>query len=184
MDIAAVEVGGDVEAAKRIRGSRSSVKLIPRMTVTVESPSEVVRSVRRTPRGVLVSVKPLTIEAARRAATSKRVHLIRIPLGMARIIDRSTARLFRDKGYGAIEIPLSEVLRNLEYGWRHLVISVRRAIAYRVNLVLVSDASSKWDLWDPRVAASLMSIIGVPWHVALSWVSNTPRSIAKLVLST
>ncbi len=168
-----VDVYDDVKEA----AGRLGLKLVPRIHIVAESASDV-KPIRG--RGVVV-VEPLSLEAARRAAVARGVHLLRVRPGMQRVIDRSTFRLFKNRGYGAIELSLKHLLDGRTSTWRWFMVSLRRAYAYGLDLVLVSDSHSLWELWHPRSIEGLAELAGIPGKVGLSWVSNVPGSIASLV---
>lgn len=151
------------------------LRLVPRIHVVASTP----RDLSKASGGGLLVVEPTSLEAARRAAVMRSVALIRVRPGMQRIVDKSTARLFRSRGGGAIEISLKPLLSGRSSVWRWFTVSLRRALAYGLDVVLVSDASSLWELWHPRVVEGLASLAGVPQRVPLSWLSNTPRSIIE-----
>jgi len=164
------------------QASRLGVKIYYIYVVEGERRSEIARHVRRAPRNAIITVTPWSIDAARYAAVNKRVHIIRIPPGMERIVDRSTAKLFRDRGWGAVELVLRNLLsswRDSE-GWRHYYLAMRRAYAYGLNVVLSSGAEYQHEMWHPYQMAGIASLAGVPGEHALTWVSSTPSYIASL----
>ncbi|MEB3774445.1 MAG: hypothetical protein GSR86_05930 [Desulfurococcales archaeon] len=168
------------DVARRIHGH--NIKVVPRITLTPSTTVELRRRLRRVPRNTLVAVRPGSLEVARRAAAIRGVHLIQVSRGTSRIVDRSTHRLFKARGYGAVELVLNPLVSDFEGYWRFMESVVRRAYAYGVPLVISSGAGSVWELWHPRSVSGLLELAGVPPVVGLSWLSNTVHSIVSSIL--
>ncbi|MEB3816504.1 MAG: hypothetical protein LRS46_00975 [Desulfurococcales archaeon] len=151
------------------------VLLLPRHAVKASTRREARKGLDNAPKEALVVVEALETDAARYAAVNKRVDVLRIPPDKPGLVDRSTARLFRERGWGLVELSLSEVKRNLE-ALRPLAIAARRAVAYSIPFTVVSDARDYMDLWHPRAAAALLEVVGVPWKEALSALTTYPLS--------
>jgi len=132
--------------------------------------------------GRLMVAEPLSLEAARFAASSKSFHLLRITPGMERLIDRSTKRLFSERGWGAIEVSLRLLLNN--WGpreWRYYSVSLRRAHAYGLTTVIVSDASRPEELWHPYSVIGVSAIAGLPGPLARRSITSAPRVVASML---
>ena len=132
-------------------------------------------------RGDVVAVIPLTQEAARYAAQSRSIHIIVAEPGLERLVDRSTLTLFRQRGWGLVEIPLSYVLdaareseHRLEVVLRHVFTAFRRAAGYGVPLGIASCAENRWGVFHPFHIVGLASLAGVPEEVSLRWLSEYP----------
>ncbi len=134
---------------------------------------------RSTNRNTLIVVEAETLDVARYAAVKKSIDIIRVTPESYNLIDRSQARLFRERGWGAIEISLKPVLEDPESALPRLIPALRRAYAYGIDLILVSDASNPYELIHPRSAAGIASLAGIPGDYALSYVSTVPRSILE-----
>ncbi|MEB3787810.1 MAG: hypothetical protein GSR78_03540 [Desulfurococcales archaeon] len=179
---AARRLGYTIVGSQKEPGGDEVVKVVRRVHVKGSTRKEIARALGKTVKGeVLVVVEPLSLEAARYAAVNKKVHLIRVAPGMQRIIDRSTKRLFEERGWGAIELTLKPATLG-EKGWfRYLYISLRKAYSLDIPVVVVSDAESEWELWHPRSAAGLAELAGIPGDAALSWFHNSARRIITMV---
>ena len=153
--------------------ARYGIEVIPRVHVVADTARDLARIRGRG----LVVVEPTSLEAARKAAIMRSVRVIRVRPGMQRIVDRSTARLLRSRGGGAIELSLASLSRGGVGSWRWFTVSLRRAFAYGIDVVLVSDSETRWDVWHPRHIEGLASLAGIPHKLGLSWISNTPRSL-------
>ncbi|MCE4602946.1 MAG: hypothetical protein F7B18_07175 [Desulfurococcales archaeon] len=153
--------------------AKLGIEVVPRIHIVADSPRDLPKA-----RGTgLVVVEPTSLEAARKAAVMKSIRVIRVSPGMQRIVDRSTARLLRSKGGGAIELSLRPLIRGGLGSWRWFAVSLRRAVAYGIDVVLVSDAETGWDVWHPRHVEGLAHLAGVPQALGLTWISNIPRSL-------
>lgn len=140
---------------------------------------EIAVKLRSINRNTLIVVEAETLDVARYAAVKKSVDIIRATPESYDLIDRSQARLFRERGWGAIEISLKPVLKNPVSTLPRLIPALRRAYAYGIDLILVSDASNPYELIHPRSAAGIASLAGIPGDYALSYVSTVPRSILE-----
>ncbi len=162
---------------------KAGLRVVYRYNIEGERRSEVAGEIRRAPGGHIIAVIPHSMDVARYAAVNKRVHIITVPPGMERIVDRSTAKLFRDRGWGSIEIVLDNIIdsRGNVRLWRHYYISMRRAFAYKINTILSSGASSYREMWHPYQMAGIAALTGVPGEYALTWVSSVPSYIVSLL---
>ncbi len=174
-------LGYTIVGSQKEPGDAKGVRVVRRIHVKGSTRKEIAKALSKTVREkVLVVVEPLSLEAARYAAVNKRVHLIRVAPGLQRIIDRSTKRLFEERGWGAIELTLKPATLD-EKGWfRYLYISLRKAYSLDIPVVLVSDAESRWELWHPRSVAGLAELAGIPGDAALSWFHNSARRIVTV----
>ncbi|MCE4627692.1 MAG: hypothetical protein F7C34_00890 [Desulfurococcales archaeon] len=165
----------------------SGVRIVWRHTIRASSSADVRRGLRNVPGPArLVAVAAMTLEAARYAARSKQVDILVIEPGMERLVDASTLELFTQRGWGAVEIHLSPLLRafegpdrRLEAMLRYLFVSMRRATGYRVPLVVSSCAESKWELFHPMHILGLSSLAGIPEEEVLRWLTSVPAAIAS-----
>ncbi|MDM7274840.1 MAG: RNase P subunit p30 family protein [Thermoprotei archaeon] len=159
--------------------SFEGVKLVPRATVKGSTRGEVWEGIRlvkeRFKRRVLVAVEPLSLEALRYASVNKDVDIIRVNVDIIRFIDKSQARLFRERGWGSLEFPLSTVLKG--FGLKPLYDAVFRADSFDVNFIIVSDAESAMELWSPPSIIGLLASMGVDRLKAVSWISSVPAYI-------
>jgi RNase P/RNase MRP subunit p30 len=160
---------------------RSGVLLVPRYTVTAEARREAARALEDAPREALVVVEALGQDAARYAAVNKRVDILRLPTRLLSLVDRSTARLFRERGWGVVEASLAPLQGGPgRAALARLLSAIRRAEAYGVPVVLVSDAEDPLGLWPPYTVAALASLSGLPWERALALVTTNPlRALAR-----
>ncbi len=154
------------------------VRIVRRVHVKGSTRRDIARALSNIRTGrALVVVEPLSMEAARYAAVNKSVHVIRVAPGMHRVIDRSTKRLFEERGWGALEVTLRPAALRHRSWMRYLYISLRKAYSLDIPLVVVSDARSRWELWHPRSIAGLAEVAGIPGDAALAWFSNSARRV-------
>ena len=123
------------------------------------------------------------VDAARYAGTSKKLAGMLLEPGYEKFVDKSTAKLFRDRGWGIIVIPLKYLLgapksRRI---WRFYYLSLRRAYAYNINISLASAASTPEELWHPYSAAGVASLFGVPGEFARLWLSSSPQGLLSIL---
>lgn len=129
-------------------------------------------------RGDLVLAVPKSLDALRYSSVRKEVHMIRVVRGMEKHIDASQARLFSNRGWGAVEVSLSELWRpgGIQFAYEIL----RRAHELDLDVVITSGASSAEELWDPEAIVGLISSFSIPSLKALSWITSVPARIAEL----
>ena len=155
--------------------------VIPRFTVRASTRREARRGLDGAPRDSLIVVEATAAEAARYAAVNKLVDVLRLPPRLSYLVDRSTSRLFRERGWGLVEISLGGL--SADTAGRilpSLASALRRAEAYGVPVAVVSDAEDPLGLWHPYEIAGLAEALGIPWHRGLSWISTSPlRALAK-----
>jgi RNase P/RNase MRP subunit p30 len=158
------------------------IRLLTRVTVRASTRREARAGLEEAPRADIVVLEATGLDAARYAAANKRIHAIRVTPGGERAVDRGEARILRAKGFGGVEVSLRYALEGPgERKLRFYHTVFRRAFAYRLPLLLSSDASSIYDLWEPRSAAAFASrVSGVPYPAALRWVSTTILSVKAL----
>lgn len=168
---------GEVERAAGELG----IRVVPRVTVEGSTRAEVRRALDRVARrGVLKAVRPRSLDALRYASVSKGVHLVRVEQGVERFIDRSEARLFRSRGWGALELSLAEL------GSRQLALLYdvsHKAHSLDLNLVISSDASSPQEMWSPLSVIGLLSSFGIPAWRAKSWLTSVPSYVVDRILA-
>ncbi|BAN90382.1 RNase P subunit p30 family protein [Aeropyrum camini] len=166
-----------VESAGECTGQETgdAPRVYRRGYVEASTRREVRRAVDSLFRSVdFIVVKPLTLEAARYAAASKRVHMIRVDGSNLWAADRGTAEIMSQRGWGALEVSLKPL--TLDPGspsaWRVLAVALRRSFAYGVHVFLVSDAARAHELWSPYSGASVAALLGVPWDQAMLYFSE------------
>ncbi|GAB6147696.1 RNase P subunit p30 family protein [Stetteria hydrogenophila] len=173
---------GDLGEVER-EASRLGVRVFLRHTVSAATRREARRGIDSAPRNAIVVVEARSLEVLRYAAVNKRVDLIRPGPGLeAYATDRSQARLFRERGWGFVEVTLRPLtVRGLrEDSWRRIHLMIRRGFGNGVSLVFVSDASEPGELWSPAGIAGIPVVAGIPEHAALSAVYNNPyRALAR-----
>ncbi len=159
--------------------SFEGVKLVPRATVKGSTRREVWEGIRfvkeKFKRRVLIAVEPSSLEALRYASVNKDVDIIRVNVDIIKFIDKSQARLFRERGWGSLEFPLSTVLKG--FGLKPLYDAASRAYMFKVNFIIVSDAESIEELWSPHSIVGLLASMGVDRLKAISWISSVPAYI-------
>ncbi len=174
----AVELGSvDGGEARRI-GEEAGVRVVTRVTLRAATRREARLALDRAPRADIVALAPTALDAARYAAVNKRIHIVRVEPGMERIVDASEARLLWEKGWGALEVSLSEALRG---DWRYLSV-LRRAYAFNADTVLVSDASDETGLWSPYHVRGLLRSLGLPPSMADVWLGSAPSRLLRAAL--
>lgn len=161
--------------------SFEGIKLVPRATVRGSTRREIWEGIKlvkeKFKRRVLIAVEPLSLEALRYASVNKNVDIIRVNVGIIRFIDKSQARLFRERGWGSLEFPLSTVLKG--FGLKPLYDAAFRANSFEVNFIVVSDAESVKELWSPPSIIGLLTSMGVDRLKAISWISSVPAYIVE-----
>ncbi len=177
-----IDLRSDIDLDKVTEyAGKLGIRIIYRYDVEGKRRSEIAKLLRRAPRNAIVTIIPQSIDAARYAAVNKRVHMIRIPLGMEKIADKSTAKLFRDRGWGAIEVVLHYLLGSQRNNkWKHYYVTLRRAYSYNINVVLSSGARNIHEMWHPYQMAGIASLAGVPGEHAITWVSSVPAYITQI----
>jgi RNase P/RNase MRP subunit p30 len=128
----------------------------------------------------LVVVEAESIDVARYAGVNKRVHVLRVKPGTEVFIDKSQERLFRSRGWGAFEIPLSYVSRGASIGYLYEVVDRVRRL--NVRAIAVSDAVDEYTMWSPVSIIGLLHTLGLRPEQAASWVSSSPASIVSMAI--
>ena len=152
------------------------ILLFPRYNIKASTRREARMALDRSPRNALIVVEAAALDAARYAAVNKRVDVLRLPLRLVGLIDRSTARLFRERGWGLVEVSLHPLLEAGGEAISPLAAALRRAEAYSIPLALSSDARDPLELWPPRGVAALAEILGIPWERGVSLLTTNPLS--------
>ena len=175
-----IEESGGIDRERVVEESaRHGATIVWRRTIVAGDRRTLAAEAKRG-RGVLLVAEPLSLEAARYAATSKAFHVLRIRPGEERLVDRSTLRLFRDRGWGAVEVSLRHLLG--DWGtreWRYYSVSLRRAHAYNIEAILVSDAREPLELWHPYTVIGVAVTAGLPLQSARMLITSTPQRIAR-----
>lgn len=157
------------------------LRVVPRVTVEGSTRAEMRRALDKVARrGVITAARPKSLDALRYSSVSKSVHLIRVEQEVERFIDRSEARLFRSRGWGALELSLGGLSGRrlaLLYEISH------KAHALDLNLVISSDASSPQDMWSPLSVIGLLSSFGIPAWRAKSWLTSVPSYVIDRILA-
>ncbi len=156
------------------------LRLLPRYTVRASTKREARLQLERAPRRALVVLEALSLDTLRYGGVSKLVDVVRPGPGLEHYaVDQSQARLFRERGWGAVEVSVRGLSVSSRPGiWRRFIVTVRRAFASGVPLVLVSDARAPMELWHPRSLVGLLVLAGVPEERALASVYNEPARVA------
>ncbi|MCX8195520.1 MAG: hypothetical protein N3F67_00315 [Acidilobaceae archaeon] len=160
---------------------RLGIAAVPRVTVEGSTRQEVRRALEEVRRGALVAVRALSLDALRYSSVNKRVHLIRVEPGLEKFIDKSELRLFKARGWGALEVSLREA--RSRRGLAYLYEACHRAHLLDVNLVISSDAEMPEDLWSPLAAIGLLASMGIPSWRAKSWMTSVPAYVLDRILS-
>ena len=158
------------------RAEATKVRVFKRRYYEVRSPSDISRAVGAARPGELLVVKPIGIQAYRRAGKVRRVNALRLePDSMARP-DRSERNLFAERGGGVIEISLRPLLvGDKDYmAWFYDV--VRRAFKVGIRVAFVSDAEDPFELWHPAQVAALMSSLGLPPELGVIGLTSAPSA--------
>jgi RNase P/RNase MRP subunit p30 len=172
----------DLERVAEIAGSEG-VKVIRRVTIRGSSRADVRAALDKvwgSLGGALVVVEAESLDAARYAGVNKRVHALRVKPGAEAFIDKSQERLFKSRGWGAFEIPLSYVIEGRSIGYLYEV--VYRVRRLNVRAAAVSDAVDEYMLWSPASVVGLLYSLGLKPGQAVSWISSSPAFIASLAL--
>ncbi len=173
---------GDMNRVKD-EASKLGVKVFFRHTVAASTRREARKGIDSAPRNAIVVVEARSLEVLRYAAVNKRVDVIRPGPGMeVHATDKSQARLFRERGWGFVEVSLRPLAEGeiREGSWRRVHLTIRRGFGNGVNLILVSDASAPEELWSPRSMVGIAVAAGIPEQAALSMVYNNPyRAVAR-----
>jgi len=145
---------------------------------------DVARALSSVPRGIPVLVEPASVDAARYASVNKRVLGIIVRPGLERLVDRSTKRLFDERGWGMVVFPLSTLYTSpySARAWRFTSVFLRRAFAYGIDVGFASEAVDELALWHPMHVAGVAETVGVPGEVALSWLSSAPARNLEAML--
>lgn len=160
--------------------SRQGLKLYPRFTVPASTRREARRGIEAAPRDSLVVVEARSLDALRYAGVNKRVDVIRPAPGLeARAADSSQARLFEERGWGAIEYPVSRLLGKSVTAWRRFIAMTRMAFSHGIPLVLVSDARDPLGLWHPASLHGLLAAAGLPEDRAWALLVNSPLRVLR-----
>ncbi len=175
-----IEDSGGIDRERvREESARHGAKVVWRRTITAGDRETLAAEARRG-RGRLLVAEPLSLEAARYAATSKAFHVLRIRPGEERVVDKSTLRLFKDRGWGAIELSLRHLLDG--WGareWRYYSVSLKRAHAYNIEAILVSDATEPLELWHPYTVIGIAVAAGLPIQYSRRLITSTPQRVVS-----
>lgn len=155
---------------------RRGILLFPRYTLKASTRREARLALDKAPRNALIVVEAEALDSARYAAVNKRVDVLRIPLKLASLVDRGTARLFRERGWGLVEVSLHPLLDPGVETLSSLAAALRRAEAYSIPIALASDARDPLELWPPKAVAALGEVVGIPWERGLSLLTTNPLS--------
>jgi len=137
--------------------------------------ADIARLLSNVPRGSIPIVDPEGLDAARYASVNKRVLGFIVRPGMERLVDRSTRRLFEERGWGLVVVPLSSVASNpfSRRQWKFVATVMRRAFAYGIDLAFASEAADPLDLWHPMHIVGLAETVDVPGVMVKTWLSSS-----------
>ena len=173
----------DIERVSEIAGGEG-VKVIRRVTIRGSSRAEVRAALDRIRDtlggGVLVVVEAESLDAARYAGVNKRVHILRVKPGAEVFVDKSQQRLFKSRGWGVFEIPLSYAIEGRSIGYLYEVVDRVRRL--NVRAIAVSDAVDEYSMWSPASIVGLLYSLGLKPDQAVSWISSSPAFIVSLAL--
>jgi len=155
----------------------SKIRIVCRALIRGENRRAIAQKLHRLPRDHVVVVEAENLDVARYAAVKKRVDIIRLSGRGLAALDRSQARLFKERGWGAIELSLKPVITDPHRNLQRFITAVRKAVAFGIDLIIVSDAGTPEELIPPYSAAGIVSLSGLPGEYALSFISNSPLSI-------
>ena len=160
----------------------NNVVFFPIVIVRGRVRREVARALERVPGKTPVLVDPEGLDAARYASVNKRVLGFLLRRGSEKLVDRSTRRLFRERGWGIIVVSLRYAVEDSSSlgVWRYYYLAFRRAQAYRVDLALASMARRLEEVWHPESSTSMAVLAGSSRELAIPWVSSSlPRALEK-----
>lgn len=166
---------GEVESLSKEIGVRTVRVLV----LEGDTRRELARRLAGVTRNTLFFAKGVNQDVARYSSVNKKfAGFLAVP-GQERLVDRSTKKLFHERGWGIVLVSLNHLLseeRNRRI-WRYYYLSLRRAYAYKVDLALVSAAESAGGLWHPLSAMGVGELFGVPAEYAASWLTSHPARI-------
>ncbi len=154
----------------------------PLVVVSGRVRREVARALEKVPPRTPVIVDPGGLDAARYASVNKRVIGFLLRRGSEKLVDRSTRRLFQERGWGVVVVSLRHAVEDPSSPgvWRYYYLAFRRAQAYGVDLALASMARGPLEAWHPESAASLAVLAGASREHALPWLSSSlPRALER-----
>lgn len=158
------------------RSKPTEVRLYRRRYYEVRSPGDISRAVSAARPGELLVVKPVGVQAYRRAGKIRRVSAIRLePDSMVRP-DRSERNLFAERGWGVIEISLRPLLAGDRDYLKWFYEVVGRAFKVGIRVAFVSDAEDPLELWHPAQVAALVSSLGLPPELGLMGLTSAPSA--------
>ena len=162
-------------------GIAGRVEHLPLILIEASTRRDVARALARIPgkKRAIVLVKPQGLDAARYACVNKRIAGLLLEPGGEKFVDRSTANLFRERGWGIVVVPLAYIAEAPKSRriWRFYYLTLRKAYAYGINVALASGATSEWELWHPYSAAGVAELFGIPGDYARLWLSSAPASL-------
>ncbi len=180
-----VEAGDETVSTMQEVGGSLGLGIVRVFTAPGARRSEVARALEGAPKGrVLKLAVPKAPDAARYAGANKKLAGFLLSPGLERLVDRSTRRLFMERGWGIVVLPLIHLLRNPGSArtWRFYYVAMRRAYAYGVEMALASGARNPRELWHPYSAAGIAEIVGVPWEAASLWLTSSPARVIERFL--
>jgi len=180
-----VEASDEVFDTVKKEANRHGLRVVRVYTASGARRADVARNLESAPRGrVLRLAVPKAADAARYAGANKKLAGFVVEPGQERLVDRSTRRLFMERGWGIVVVPLVYLLRE-PYSvrtWKYYYVALRRGYAYGVDLALASGARDAGDLWHPYSAAGVGELVGVPWEVSVLWLTSSPARIIERYL--
>jgi len=183
--ILGIEGPDDVFEAARSQASQHGLRVVRVYTAPGAKRAEIARSLESAPRGkVLRLAVPKAADAARYAGANKKLAGFVVEPGQERLVDRSTRRLFMERGWGIVVVPLVHLVRD-PYSlrtWKYYYVALRRGYAYSVDLALASGARDAGELWYPYSAAGVGELVGVPWEASILWLTSSPARILEKYL--
>ncbi len=122
------------------------------------------------------------INVARYASVNKRFAGLYLLPGHEKYVDKSTFKLFKERGWGVLVFPLRFLLEPVKSRrtWRFYYIGFRRAYAYGISIALASAATNPGEVWHPYSAAGVASLFGIPGEIGRIWLSSSPLSVLSV----
>ncbi|RLG47760.1 MAG: hypothetical protein DRO00_06990 [Thermoproteota archaeon] len=132
---------------------------------------------------IFLSIKPLSLEMARRAVKLKASSIV-LPINRNKLIFDSVCAKELLKREGAVEIHLVDLLKSEEKkllrAIRMIRLEVQIARKYGIPIIVSSGATREIELLDPIIMASIAeTFLKIPKEAALNSISDYPCSLLE-----
>jgi len=132
---------------------------------------------------LFLSVKPLSLEMARRAV-KLRANSIVLPINRNKLIFDSVCAKELFKREGSVDIHLVDLLKSNEKellrALRVLRLEVQIARKYGIPIIVSSGATRSFEILDPIIMASIAeTLLKIPKEAALNSISDYPYSLIE-----